>query len=109
MAGVRPYGEEAPFLLPVECFKLAIQAGLTGNRVTCIEPLFLDSSHLGIGESGERPATERFGDAERRDNRLDVGIQELPVGLKAVSEPRSHSLYKQVGSSSSPHDRGPHA
>jgi len=84
--------------MPIERFKLAIHAGLIGNRTARVQPLFLDSAQLKTGKGGECPAAKRCGDAERRDNRLDVGIQELPVGLKVIAEPRSHSLDKQAGS-----------
>ena len=65
--------------MPVERFKLAVHAGLIGDGVTGIQPLFFDSAKLGTGKSRKRPVTNGFGDAERGDNRLDVGIQDVPV------------------------------
>ncbi len=79
-------------------FKLDIHASLIGDRITRVQPLFFDSAQLRAGKGRERPATEGCGDAEQRDNSLDVGIQELPIGLKVIAEPRSHSLNKQAGS-----------
>ena len=61
--------------MSIKRFRLAIHAGLIGDRITRVQPLFFDSAQLRAGKDRERPATEGCGDAERRDIRLDVGIQ----------------------------------
>ena len=73
--------------MPVERFKLAVNASLIGNRVTRVQPLLFDSAQLGAGEGGERPATERFGDAKRRDNRLMLASRSCPLVLKLYPSP----------------------
>jgi hypothetical protein len=75
---------------------LAVRADLIRGRVTCVQPLFFESSHLGTGECGKRQPTKGFRDTDRGDDELDASIEKLPVDFETLAQPCRHRLDEQV-------------